>query len=480
MRFFIRVPRRVVGLATVALLVSPVGLTAQSLRVDRNGDSLALSIDDALRRLSSRHPALALARGRSAIAEAARAESRSVVRNQFVPLASASFASQRVAQNQFAAIARRAGSGVPAPDAADPFTQVFAASNTRTATLTASVRPFDGGVAQARAGAATHAVTAAALDEVQTRAMLEVAVVEQYADVQLYRRLLQVADSAVAQAERTRRIAQQAFETGRGPAFEVWRADAALAAQRPAHSDALRQVELAELGLRQLLELPPDTPLRLVSPAESWALSTATVRMSADSAGPNSAGLGSARIALRAADAREREAQAYRHAAQRALLPVVEVALQHQQFAYPLRGSTWGGPFFPNTTIAVSVALPLDFTGGSASRIQAATAALRVAQAQRRDAKQAHERETLDIALTLASAAEAWQAAMTGASSAEQAYQAAMTRYEVGRSSLLELQDARLAWQQAMAQRARAARDRTVADARAARLDRLPLTSLER
>jgi len=83
------------------------------------------------------------------------------------------------------------------------------------------------------------------------------------------------------------------------------------------------------------------------------------------------------------------------------------------------------------------------------------------------------------VALLLESAATAWQAAVAGESSAEQAYRAAMTRYEVGRSSLLELQDAQLAWQQAVANRARATRDRTVAEARAARLDRLPLISLQ-
>ena len=466
--------RAVVGLATLALFSTPCLLVSQPAASVSAVDSLSLSLADALQRLSSRHPELAIARGSRAMAEAVRAGARSTVRNRYLPLASASFATQRLAQNQFTAIARRAGLAPVPIEEADPFTKVFASPNTRTATATATIRPFDGGVAQARMLAATRALEATALDEAQTRAMLELAVVERYSDLQLHRRLLQVADSAIVQAERTLLIARQSLENGRGAAFEVWRAEAAVAAQRPAQVDAHRQARLAELSLRQLVDLPPETPLRLVSTAEPW--SESSPRDAPSLALTRTDG---ARLALRSADAREREASAQRQAARRALLPTVDVTLQHQQFAYPLRASSWAGPYFQNTTVVATVALPLDLTGGSASRIEWATAALRVAQAQRRAAEQAHQREALDVALLLESAATAWQAAVAGESSAEQAYRAAMTRYEAGRSSLLELQDAQLAWQQAVANRARATRDRTVAEARAARLDRLPLISLQ-
>ena len=63
--------------------------------------------------------------------------------------------------------------------------------------------------------------------------------------------------------------------------------------------------------------------------------------------------------------------------------------------------------------------------------------------------------------------------------SAEKALRVAQLRHEVGRASLLELQDARVAWQRATATRAQAARDRTVIEARVARLDHLPLAPIQ-
>ncbi len=191
-----------IAAALVVLVVAPRILSSQAAAFTAT-DSLTISLDDALRLLSSRHPRQALAAASRQVVEATRTDARSARANRLLPSTNVSYGTQRLAQNQFAAIARSAGL-TPVPiEQADPFTQVFASPNTRIATLSASVRPFDGGVADARVAAATHGIRAASLAEVQTRAVLEVAVIQRYADLQLQQRLLAVADSALAQANRT-------------------------------------------------------------------------------------------------------------------------------------------------------------------------------------------------------------------------------------------------------------------------------------
>jgi outer membrane protein TolC len=430
-------------------------------------------VADALARLSVRDPRLATAEALREVALAASSEARSARRNRLLPLASASFGTQRLAQNQFAEIGRRAGVPPTPIDQLDPFSRVFAAPNARTASLNAAIRPFDGGVAGANVDAARAGVRAATLAQSQVRAALETEVVARYADVQLHRRLRDVADSALTHAVRTLAVTRQAVAQGRTAEFEIWRVEADVQALRPARIDADRQLQLAEIALRQLLELPEGAPFRLQSSAEPWSDSSASTNYPSQPSplSPTAA----PRLALQELDARTQEATARHRAAWRALLPVLDVSLSHQRLAYPLRGGNWGGPYYQNTVVAVALSLPLDLTGATAARIENAAATARLAKAQRRDAEQQHALEQADLALLWQASRATWQAAVAGAMSADKALRVAQARHDVGRASLLELQDARLAWQQAMATRARAARDRTVIEARAARFDRLPL-----
>ncbi|MCZ8267622.1 TolC family protein [Gemmatimonas sp.] len=452
-------------------------------------DSLSITLTDALARLSAREPRLTTASALRDVARAARGEALSARRNRLLPVVSAGYGTQRLAQNQFVEIGRRAGIPPVPADQLDPFARVFASPNTRTASLNAAIRPFDGGVASANVDAARAGVQAATLAQSQLRAALETEVVARYADVQLQRRLRDVADSALAQAQRTLAVTRQAVAQGRTPEFEIWRVEADVQALRPARIDADRQLQLADLALRQLLDLPGGTPLRLESPAEPWSDSSATGSGATDSLGfsplaaSSSSATGTAprtsRLALRELDARTEEAAARHRAAWRALLPVLDVTLSHQRLAYPLRGGNWGGPYYQNTLVGVSLSLPLDLTGATTARIESAAASERLAQAQRRAAERQNELEQTDLALQRHASRAAWQAAVAGAASADKALRVAQARHDVGRASLLELQDARLTWQQAMATRARAARDRTVIEARAARFDRLPLLPLQ-
>ncbi|WP_353266125.1 TolC family protein [Gemmatimonas sp.] len=79
------------------------------------------------------------------------------------------------------------------------------------------------------------------------------------------------------------------------------------------------------------------------------------------------------------------------------------------------------------------------------------------AKAQRRGAERVHALEQLDAQAQLDASRLEWDAAVAGAASADKALQVARARHEVGRASLLELQDARVTWMRAMATRARGA-----------------------
>ncbi len=442
-------------------------------------DTLSVTLADALARVSREEPRLAAARAAREMARAARGEALSERRNRVLPQVSASFGTQRVAQNQFTEIARRAGIPPTPAEELDPFSRVFASPNSRDASFRAAIRPFDGGVASARVDAARAGFDASVLAESQVRAALEVEIVTRYADVQLHRRLHDVADSVLRQAERTLALTRQAVVQGRTAEFEIWRVEAEVAALRPAQLDAQRNTRLAELALRQLLDLPDHTVLKLEAPPEWWSGDTLSTTRLTDSSRPRAADRRDVRFALREFDARERQAAAGYRAAWRSMLPVLDVTLTHQRLAYPLRNANWGGPYYPNTVLGVSFTLPLDFTGGSLTRVESAAAAVRLATAQRRDAERVHALEQLDTQAQLEASRLEWEAAVAGAESADKALQVARARHEVGRASLLELQDARVTWLRAMATRARAARDRMVIEARMARFDRLPLSSVQ-
>lgn len=460
------------------LVASLAAATPAQSQLGTHTDTLALTLADALGRLARHEPRLAAAHAMRDMARAAQGEALSSRRNRVLPMVSAAFGTQRLAQNQFLEIGRRAGVSPPPADELDPFSRVFASPNTRTASLTAAIRPYDGGVADAQVDAARAGVHASDLATLQVRAALEAEVVARYADVQLHRRLLEVADSAIAHAERTLSVTRHAVAQGRTPEFEIWRVEADVQALRPARLDADRQLRVAELALRQLIELPVLLPLRLDTPAEPWSAQDTAASLAVFR--PTSPAVSrEARVALRELDAREHEASAQQRAAWRALLPAVDVTVSHQRFAYPLRGSDWSGPFYQNTQVGVSVSVPLDLTGGSVARIESAAARVRLVQAQRRDAERLHALEATDLEAQRDATRAVWLAAVAGSASAEKALRVAQARHDVGRASLLELQDARLVWYRAMATRAQAARDRTVIEARLDRLDRLPLSSLQ-
>jgi outer membrane protein TolC len=155
--------------------------------------------------------------------------------------------------------------------------------------------------------------------------------------------------------------------------------------------------------------------------------------------------------------------------------PTLALTSQYGKVAFPLTGFPGSGDFRTNWTVALASQFPL-FTGGRIKGEQmVAEAYVRESQARY---DQLREFAALDSRVTinnLLQARAAWQASLGTAEQASRAYSIAEVRYREGISTQLELNDARILLEQAVANRALAARDLQVASVKLALLPDLPL-----
>ncbi|MFO0094242.1 MAG: TolC family protein, partial [Gemmatimonadaceae bacterium] len=170
-------------------------------------------------------------------------------------------------------------------------------------------------------------------------------------------------------------------------------------------------------------------------------------------------------------------AQQALRATKAARLPQISAQTNYQRLAYPRNIlPTSLNDFLPNWTVGLGLSLPL-FTGGNV-RGQIVAAEAGVIDARQR-LKLAEEGASLDAraaTLQLTEAEAAWQASLGTAEQAQRAYEIAEVRFREGISTQLELSETRVQLQQALANRARAARDLQVARKRLALLPYLPLS----
>ena len=94
--------------------------------------------------------------------------------------------------------------------------------------------------------------------------MLDVA--QAYLDVQLAERLVEIADSTLAQAERTFEQTRLERQVGNAAEFDQLRATVARDNQKPVVIQRRAQRDQALLRLRQLLDLPAQSIILLVTP----------------------------------------------------------------------------------------------------------------------------------------------------------------------------------------------------------------------
>lgn len=465
-----------------------------------SSDPLVLPLADAIRLATGSSEQIGLARAGTVRARGQQYQARSVL----LPQLGASLNYQKTLQNQFEALSRRASSGNTGGSdsslAENPLTRIFASPYTTTFGLTASQNLFTGGRAQAGIRAANAGREAAEIGVTASQAQVVLDVTEAYYDALLAEQLVTIAESSLVQSERTFRQVQLTKNVGSTSEFELVRARVTRDNQRPGWLQSRTNRDVAYVRLRQLLDLPTDKALVLTDkPAELDAPraiidpNPTTVNVEASSVlaidpavasranellrtsgvDTSSAVRAPVRQALKNVEIAKQQLRATR--AQR--LPTIGVSTNYQRIAYPSDGVPRSLiDFFPNWTAAVGVSFPF-FTGGRVRGEELAAQAT-VQEAEQR-LKITQEGASLDARLAirrLEEAESAWEASVGTEEQATRAYSIAEVRFREGISTQLELSETRVQLQQALANRARAARDLAVARARVQLLPNLPLT----
>jgi outer membrane protein len=347
----------------------------------------------------------------------------------------------------------------------------FGAKNQYNLGLAFSQNLFAGGRIIAQNAVANAGRRSADIELTAQQAQLRLDVTQAYFDAALADRLVALAESSSVQTENVLRQTQLARNVGNVSEFELLRAQVSSANQRPIVIQRQSDREVAYLRLKQLLNLPLDAPVELTTVVDDSAATNAALAAIGVPSDTSAADRATVRQAAEAIDAQRgllKVAKAQR-------LPTLALTSQYGKVAFPLNNFPGSGDFRTNWTIGLASQIPL-FTGGRIKGDQmVAEANLREAQARY---DQLREFAALDSRVTinnLLQARAAWQASQGTAEQANRAYSIATVRYKEGISTQIELNDARILLEQAVANRALAARNLQVARVKLALLPNLPL-----
>ena len=348
----------------------------------------------------------------------------------------------------------------------------FGAKNQYNAGLSFSQNLFSGGRIMAQNSVANAGRRSAEIELTAQRAQLRLDVTQAYFDAALADRLVALAESSAVQTDKVLKQTQLARTVGNVSEFELLRAQVSSANQRPIVIQRQSDREVAYLRLKQLLNFPLESPIQLTTQVDDPVATNAAVATAAaitsDTAAVDRATVRQAAAAIDAQRGLLKVAKAQR-------FPTLALTSQYGKVAFPLTGFPGSGDFRTNWTVAIGTQVPL-FTGGRIKGDQlVAEANLREAQARY---DQTREFASLDSRVTinnLLQASEAWQASLGTAEQASRAYSIAEVRYREGISTQLELNDARILLEQAVVNRALAARNLQVARVKLALLPDLPL-----
>jgi outer membrane protein TolC len=327
---------------------------------------------------------------------------------------------------------------------------------------------FSGGRITAGYDVARAGRRAADIEVTAQTAQLTIEVTESYYDAALADRLVEIADSALAQAELALRHVELAHEVGDKSEFELLRARVTRDNQRPVVIQRRSQREIAYFRLKQLLGIELETPLQLTTRVQEDNLQIGQLPQGSDTSAAMRA---SVRQAMEAAEVSEGLLRIQR--AER--MPAVNLTSSYGRVGYPSSVFPAWDDFLDNWTVGVGLQVPV-FTGG---RLRGAELVARANLDEARlRVRQVMELAALDARATVASlreAEEAWRASAGTVEQARRAYEIAEIRFREGLSTQLELTEARVLLQQAQANRAVAARNVQVIQAKLAVLRDLPL-----
>jgi outer membrane protein TolC len=480
-----------------------------------------LSLDEAIRLAARESEALQIARAGVTRADGQLKEARSL----YMPQLNGNLSYARTLRSQFSALA----SGAPADTSTAPkpqalctpfipsnasqaerdaalaqaqtcaaqqgidFSKVgFGAKNQYIFGLSFSQSVFSGGRNAGQNSAASAGRRSAEVEVTSQRAQLALDVTQAYFDAVLADRLVNIADTTLAQTEELLRQTQLSKRVGNTSEFELLRATVTRDNQRPVVIQRRGDRDIAYLRLKQLLNIPLDEPLELTTPidepatisrviAENAGVPAASVAAlpSADTVGalvlPDTATTNRAPVRESAEAVRAQEGLLKVARADR--FPTLSLTSSYQRLFFPQNFRPSLNQYSENWTIGGTLGLSI-FSGGRVSgQIEVAQANLEEARAR---LQQSRELAALDtrVALNQLTQAEAAFAASRGtAEQARRAYAIDQIRFREGISTQTDLTQSRLLLEQAEANRAQSARDLAVARARIALIRDLPINT---
>ncbi|HKW46126.1 MAG TPA: TolC family protein, partial [Gemmatimonadaceae bacterium] len=295
-------------------------------------------------------------------------------------------------------------------------------------------------------------------------------------------------ESALSQTEEILRQTKVAKQVGNQAEFDLLRAQVTRDNQVPVVLQARNSRDVAYYRLKQLLNLPMDGAVALATPLDD-SMATSTTVLAAVNAGssratsPASATLAtmvvdttvSDRAPVRELEESVRAQEGLLKAAKGERMPYVQITSGYQRLYFPTNLILQLNDARINWTVGVTASLPI-FDGGKIKGDQMiAQANLAQARAQ---LQQTREFAALDARVALSALQQAqatWQASAGTAQQAERAYNIDQIRYREGISTQTDLSQSRILLEQALANRAQAARDLAVARVKLALLRDLPL-----
>ena len=461
------------ALAMIGLLASHATAQQPATAGVTAGATVTLSLDDALRMAQAQSPTIDVAR--SGVVRASGTELQAG--SQFFPQLNATITYTKTLKSQFSSFASSArrdtstSSGSSSGGGIDFSKTSFGATNQWVGGLAFSQNVFTGGRMTAQTRAAQAQLRSATIEVNAQRAQVSLDATSAYYDAALADQLVAIADSSLAQTRAVLEQTRLARQVGNTSEYELLRAQVTYANQQPVAIQARANRQVAYLRLKQLLNLPLDDSLRLTTRIEEPtgpSLPTIASTQPMDTAVSDRAPVRQLDETVRAQEAQVRIARSER-------IPSLTLVSNYQRLYFPAQLFPQLSAGVNNWTVGVSTNFPI-LDGGRIKGDQLiAQAGLQQARAQREQTRQFAALDTRVALNSLEEAQATWDASRGTAEQAQRAYGIDEVRYREGISTQTDLSQSRLLLEQALANRAQAARNLAVARVRLALLRDLPL-----
>lgn len=363
--------------------------------------------------------------------------------------------------------------------------QIFGQNYNYVTALSLTQPLFTGGRLLAATRAAGDVRNASRNQLAETRARLSLDAQRAYLTALLARELVEIQEANAALAEARLTQVQQLEGAGRASRYDLLKARVERANLEPGLLQARSNRELADIELRQLLNIPETAPIALTTALDTTALRSLAQSVAADSAAPQT------RPVLRAAQATLDARIEGVRIARSEFFPTVNAFFNTGFTALPTSSgfpTVWGqtsstycpvgspaervcqnNGWYPDRSFGIQLQWPL-FDGLRAKgSVDLAQANERVARAQ---LDQAREEVAVEVARAVAEFARAeatYDAQRQNTAEADEAFRIASLRFERGLGTQLEVTDAQFALFTARVNAARATIDYYLATAELAR-----------